>query len=79
MTKANKRRTVHEEIEEVQTIRFFDNPFQSGSFESTDENIVSQIPDPCIVPVETITLPEVADNGNYFVNSFDETVSLICS
>lgn len=75
ITKAKTRRIVHEEIEETQTINFF-NSFPTQNLENNIENADKMLEnDPCIVPAEKVTLYE-DDNINIGGQSiFSETVS----
>lgn len=73
MTTITKRkRVVLEETEEVQTIQFFDNRFQSEQSDLSGN--VKQTHDSCTVPIEHITLREDV-YGSEFESRFDETVN----
>lgn len=61
-TNTKKRRTVHEEIEEVQTINFFENVMRNDSHFTETETNIDKIHDPCLVPVENITLHDIGDD-----------------
>lgn len=75
ITKAKKRRVVHEEIEETQTINFFDS-FPTQNLEKNIENADKILEnDPCIVPAEKITLREYDDINIAGESMFNENVS----
>lgn len=77
VTKAKKRRVVLEDIEETQTINFFDS-FATQNLEKNIENADKMLEhDPCIVPAEKVTLREY-DNIDIGVESmFNGTVSCL--
>lgn len=76
ITKAKKRRVVHEEIEETQTVNFFDS-FPTQNLEKNIENADKMLEnDPCIVPAERVTLREYFNDISIGGESmFGETVS----
>lgn len=77
ITKAKKRRVVHEEIEETQTINFFDSyPTQNleQNIKDADEMLENDL---CLVPAEKITLREYDDINIGDESMFGENVSFL--